>query len=207
MKNVLNESQIERITGAVNGSSITSAELKEDLIDHLCCIVEDEMSKGKDFETACRTALQRVSPNGLNEIQKETVFLFTSKSRKRLDQIMYVSGFAALTGITLTVAMKMLDVPYSQLALLTTACVVIFGFFPAIFVHLLKQTSGKKNVSYIFGIVGIIGAWLLVLSVVFYIFHWPFPLLAVVCGYIAVFPLFFFKIFKKQTKTNQNDVR
>ena len=198
MKSVLNESQIEQIADTVNGSNIASAELKEDLIDHLCCIVEDEMSKGNEFETACRTALRRVCPNGLNEIQNETVFLLPSKSRKRLNRMTYVSGFVALTGMLVTAILKILHLPYAGLALITTALVVILVFFPTVFVHLLKQTSGKKSVSHI---LGYIGAWLLVLAAVFKLMHWPldtiFLLLAISFGYLAVFPLFFFKIFKK----------
>jgi len=50
-------------------------------------------------------------------------------------------------------------------------------------------------------VLGFIGAWLLVLSVVFKLMHWPwnniFLLLAISFGYFGVFPLFFFKIFKK----------
>ena len=198
MKILLNESQIERIADVVNKSKIASAELKEDLIDHLCCVAEDEMSKGKEFKAAYQTALQRVCPNGLDEIQKETVFLLTSKSRKRLDRMIYVSGFTALTGALVTAAMKMLHLPFAQLVFFATALVVVFLLLPAVFVRLLKQTSDKKKMFVIFGF---IGALFLALSVVFIVFHWPgmllFPLLAVVSVYVAVFPVFFFKIFKK----------
>jgi len=202
MKSELSEKQIEQIADTVNGSNIASADLKEDLIDHLCCIVEDEMSKGNEFETACKTAMRQVCPNGLDEIENETVFLLPSKNRKRLSRTTYISGFAALTGIFVTTIAKILHLPGAGVALTATAFVVIFVFFPAIFVHLLK--SGKKNVSYI---LGFIGAWFLVLSVLFKLMHWPldniFLLLAILFGYLGVFPLFFFKIFKK----SRNHVR
>jgi len=258
MKSVLNESQIEQIADTVNRSNI-SADLKEDLIDHLCCIVEDEMSKGKEFETACRTALQRVCPNGLDEIQNETVFLLSSKSRKRLNLTMYVSGFVAITGILTMIIRKMLHLPFSDLlfsiaffvavllflpvssvrllisksrkvlnrmlnvsgfvsisgllvtvvlkalhvpgapfTLLATALVVVYLFLPTIFVFLLKQTHDKKRKSVIFGF---IGALFLLLSGVFIFFHWPgvflLLLMAVVCFYITMFPVFSFKSSKK----------
>jgi hypothetical protein len=154
------------------------------------------MSKGSEFETACRTALRRVCPNGLYEIQNEPVFLLPSRSRKRLGRTTYISGFVVLTGILVTAIMKILHLPGAGLVLMATAFVVIFVFFPTVFVHLLK--SGKKNMSHI---LGFIGAWLLVLAVVFKLMHWPldniFFLLAILFGYLGVFPLFFFKIFKK----------
>ena len=203
MKSVLNETQIEQIADTVNGSNIASADLKEDLIDHLCCIVEDEMSKGSEFETACRTALRRVCPNGLNEIQNETVFLLPSKSRKRLDRTMYVSSFAVLTGMLATAVMRMLHVPYTSLVLLTTMCVVLFIILPTLFIRWWKQPPVKKRILF-FGFKGLlaqIGAFLVIVSSVFKIFHWPLDnvimVLAVLFGYFGIFPLFFFKIFKK----------
>lgn len=199
MKNFLNESQVEKIAGTVNESTIASAEMKEDLIDHLCCIIEDEMSRGKEFETAYQAALQRFYPNGLNEIPNETLFLFTSKSRKRLDKTLYVSGFIALTGTLVTVVMKSLHLPFGQLVLSVTALIALFVFFPAVFVRLFRNTSGKKPIYYYFGFTGVL---LGVISIVFIISHFPggslFLFLAAVCVYVAVFPLFFFKIFKKK---------
>jgi len=198
MKSFLNESQIERIAGMVNKSAIVSAEMKEDLIDHLCCIAEDEMSKGKDFEMALQAALQRFCPNGLDEIQNETLFLFTSKSRKRLDQTLYFSGFIALTGVLATAVMKTLHLPGGGLMLSATFLVAIFVFFPAVFVRLFRGMSGKKPIYYYFGFVG---AMLLVISAFLYIMHWPgtslFLFLAIILIYIAMFPFFFVKILKK----------
>ena len=195
MKSILNESQIEQIANTVGKSNIASVEMKDDFIDHLCCIVEDEMSKGKDFETVYQTIFAK----RLNEIQNETVFLFTSKNRKRLDRFLYVSGFAMLTLISAYVVMKMLFVPGTAILFLATAFVVIFLFFPAVFVRLFTHTHGKKPVYYYFVF---FGALLLTVSGIFYISHWPgmflLALLAVTCANIALFPLFFVKIFKNK---------
>ena len=203
MKSVLNESQIEQIADTVSKSNISSAELKEDLIDHLCCIAEDEMSKGKDFENAYQAVLQQFCPSGLSEIQNGMVFLYTSKSRKRLDRTLYVSGVIALTGILITAVMKILYLPFAQLALMTTFCVVLLVLFPTIIIRMMKQKPGKKRIPF-FGFKGVlihVGALLCIVSAVFHIFHWPgaliILLLATIFCYLAIFPLFFFKIFKK----------
>jgi len=193
MKSILNESQIERIADTVEKSAIASAEMKDDLIDHLCCMVEDEMSKGKDFETVFQTVL----PNRLNEIQNETVFLFTSKRRKRLDRTLYVSGFTALTGVLAATLLKALHLPFGGIVLSASFLVAIFVFSPAVFIRLFRD-SRKKFVYYYFGFVG---AMLLALSVFFHIMHWPgaslFLFLAIILIYVALFPFFFVKLFKK----------
>ena len=203
MKNLLNESQIEQIADTVNKSNIASAEMKEDLIDHLCCIAEDEMLKGKDYETAYRVAMQRFSPKDLSEIQNGTVFLFTSKSRRRLEIALYISGLGVLTGVLATVVMKMLHLPFAQLVFLATVCLVLSVLTPTIIFRMIKQTPSKKHIPF-FGYNGIlirVGALLGIISAVFRLCHWPgaviILLLAVMLVYIAMFPLFFFKVFKK----------
>jgi len=200
MKSILNESQIEKIADTVHNSNIASAEMKDDLIDHLCCMVEDEMSKGGDFETAYQVVLQRFYPKGLNEVPDETVFLFTSKSRKKIDRVISISGFAILTGILITVVMKMLHLPFAQMVLLATFFVFLLILFPAIFIRKMK---GKKRIP-VFGIKGIlfyVGAILFIIAIVFHISHYPGGIyilwLASIIIYVAVFPLFFFKTFKK----------
>jgi len=194
---MLNEFQIGKIADTVNEGAISSVEMKDDLIDHLCCIVEDEMSKGKDFETVFQTVL----PKRLNEIQNETVFLFTSKSRKRIDRTMYVSGLIALTGMLATVVMKPLHVLFAGFPLLVAnlvGVVAMFVFFSAIFIRMFRVAPGKKPIYYYFGFVGAI---LLVISVYFFVMRFPgallFLLLAVILVYVALFQLFFVKLLKK----------
>ena len=203
MKSFLNESQIEQIADAVNKSNIASAEMKDDLIDHLCCIAEDEMSKGKDFETAYQVVMQRFRPQDLSEIQNGTVFLYTSKSRRRLDIVLYCSGLGALTGTLATIVMKMLHLPFAQLVFLASVCVVLLALLPVIIIRMKKQTPGKKRIPF-FGFNGVLihaGAFLILVSAIFRLFHWPgaviMLLLAAIFIYIALFPLFFFKISKK----------
>lgn len=199
MKYVLTEEQVGRIADVVNKSKIASPELKEELIDHLCCTVEDIKSRrDEDFEPALRIAVRQLSPNGLDEIQNEVVFLSTSASRKRLNAAVRISGMAALTGALATVLMKALHLPFAQLVLLATACVVVFAFLPSLFFCRLKRVPNKKFIPYTCGFVS---ALLLVVAVVFFVSHYPaahFILLAaIVCLYLALLPKFFFKVFRK----------
>ena len=64
-----------RIIDEINRSSLKNQALKDDLIDHFCCMVEMEMDKGNAFEVALKKAYKHTAPNGLNEIQQETIFL------------------------------------------------------------------------------------------------------------------------------------
>ena len=68
---MLSEAQEKIIIEEIEQSSVKSRELKDDLIDHFCCLVEIEMNKGKNFQSALQSAYKQTAPNGLNEIQNE----------------------------------------------------------------------------------------------------------------------------------------
>lgn len=41
--------QVKQITEVIQQSSITIESLKDDLVDHICCVVEYKISKGDEF--------------------------------------------------------------------------------------------------------------------------------------------------------------
>ena len=198
---MLIDSQIDFITNEINGYEKLSRELKDDLIDHFCCAIEDEMAKGNDFDTAYRFVYEKVCPGGLNELTEEASFIPTSVKRKRLNRMLKVSGTISLTGATFTVLLKLFHLPFGQIALLLTAAVSIFIFFPALFFHFFQTRMGIRQIGKFPYIVGCIGTILLISSVTFYTSHWPGTaialLSAVLCVDFAFFPLIFTKLHKK----------
>jgi hypothetical protein len=203
MKIVLNESQIDRIADTVNKSGISSAELKENLIDHLCCMAEDEMSKGKDFETVYKDVFQRVSPKGLDEIENETLFLLTSKSRKRLKRFTNISGRVTATLCVAAAIMKVMHFPFAQIVFLAAMFCAIIVFSPGAFVSMLKWRTGKSKFS---NIVIFSGAILLLISLMFWLLHWPLSQSILLMGvgliYVGLFPLLFYNVFRKKRQAN-----
>lgn len=68
----LSVDQVSRIQFEVDRNNITIATLRDDLIDHLCCVVEGKMKNGKSFEISFTEALNELAPEGLHSIQDET---------------------------------------------------------------------------------------------------------------------------------------
>lgn len=197
----INEQNIEFITQVVNRSNIESREMKDDLIDHFCCAIEEEMRKGLSFEKSYDKAYQNICPDGFDEIQRETVFLLTFKKIKAMKRIMYLTGYLSVIGVTASVFMKSLHVAGGQIALLLTAAIMIFFFLPVLFVNLYKREITKsisEKLKYMSGLIGVV---LLVIFAVFKISHWPGAtmifLLSVVIINFAFFPFLFLKMYKK----------
>jgi len=197
--NALTEKQIDYITQVVNESTIESAEMKEDLIDHFCCAVEADMQKGVSFETAYNKAYHYICPNGFDEIQRETIYLLTFKNIKKMKKLLYLSGYLSAIGITTTLFMKLFHLRYASLVMMITAAILLFVFLPTLFSHLYKKDlSYGKRMMYVCGFVGIV---LLVVFILSQICSWPF-LNAVLLATLlllnfAFFPMWFLKMYRK----------
>ena len=197
----LTDDNIEFISQIINGCNIESAEMKEDLIDHFCCAIEEEMKKGLSFQKSYDKAYQNICPNGFDEIQRETVYLLTFKKIKAMKRLMYVSGYLGLISLTTTLFLKISHIRYGGYTLLLTAAILIFLFLPSLFMNLYKRELTKsisEKLKYLFGFMG---TELLMVFTLFRINHWPWStsifLAAIVIINFAFFPFLFFKMYRK----------
>ncbi|MEZ4852350.1 MAG: M23 family metallopeptidase [Bacteroidia bacterium] len=89
--NSLNEEQMVFVEKILNESQLSYAPLKEELFDHICCVVEAEMAKGKPFEMAMVHAQSHFGKENLNHIQKDTIHQLTYK-QKLMKRISVMAG-------------------------------------------------------------------------------------------------------------------
>lgn len=199
--NNLTDQNIEFISNIINNSRIESNEMKEDLIDHFCCAIEEEIQKGLTFEKAYDKAYHYICPDGFDEIQRETVYLLTFKKIKTMKRLMYVSGYLSAIGVTTTLFMKINHIAFGQLALFMTAAILVFFFLPSLFINLYKRELSKSLSEKIKYMSGLIAIFLLIAFAVFKISHWPgvtmIFLTSLVIINFAFFPSLFFKMYRK----------
>src|SRR5690606_22893862 len=97
----LSAQQIATIRDRIEGSAITIQTLRDDVLDHLCCVTEYKIERGKQFEVAFPEALDEFAPDGLDRIQKETMFLLNSTKIIRMKRIIYAVGLLSAIAISL----------------------------------------------------------------------------------------------------------
>jgi len=197
----LTDDNIEFISQIIKGCNIESAKMKEDLIDHFCCTIEEEMKKDLNFQKSYDKAYQNICPNGFDEIQRETVYLLTFKKIKAMKRLMYLSGYLTLISLTTTLFLKLSGFAYGGITLLVAAAILIFLFLPSLFINLYKReltNSFSDKLKYMFGFIGM---ELLMVFALFRINHWPWStsifLAAIVIINFAFFPFLFFKMYRK----------
>lgn len=199
--NIISTKEIEYITQIVNNSSIESNELRDDLIDHFCCAIEEEMQKGKTFKESYNSAYENICPDGFEEIQRESIFLLTSKKLKAMKRLMYLSGYLSAIGMTSSFFMKLNHIPGTQFALMSTAAIVMFVFLPALFINQYKRNLTKTisdKLKYVFGFIGLT---IFILAVLFKVSHWPgataLILVSLVLINFAFFPVLLLRMYKR----------
>jgi hypothetical protein len=139
---MLSDDHVHRIRADIERSGITIQELKEDLLDHFCCFVEDELKKGNSFEMAYHRAMEEICPNGFDEIQRETVFLLNSNKIRFMKKVMYSIGLISSMSISIGWLFKILHWPGADE-------LFNYGFlsFVLLFVPLVAIDRYKVNIS------------------------------------------------------------
>lgn len=107
----LSQEQLSIIRKTVSDDRITIPTLRDDVIDHLCCVVEYNLHRGKTFEESLKDAVDELAPNGLDEIERETVFLLNRKKIIRMKTIMYSVGLVSTIALTIGTLFRLLHWP------------------------------------------------------------------------------------------------
>jgi hypothetical protein len=97
----LSGEQISEIRDEIDRSAIVIQTLKDDVLDHLCCVVEYKLERGKRFGAALSEALHEFAPDGLDGIQRETMFLLNSTKIIRMKKLIYAVGLLSAIAISL----------------------------------------------------------------------------------------------------------
>ncbi len=197
----LSEKEIEFIEKKISESSITTSELKEDLVDHFCCVVEDEMNKGKSFDDAYNEAYYNISPNGFDEIQRETVFLLNEKKIRIMKKSLFIFGFLAITTSMVGLGMSMMHLEGSGFIILIGTVLSVFGFMPLLLMNLYKQEINKLPIDRVKYLIGYLCLATLLVGFLFKIMHWPGANLLLFSSLASLnlgfLPILFFKMYRR----------
>ena len=160
----LSLSDIGQITRDVHNEEISFSHLADELIDHICCDVEDRMRNGMSFHEAYSNVREKMGQGRLREIQKETLYSVDTKYRN-MKNTMKISAIAG------TVMLG-------------------FVFMPSALGVLWKEThNSKKLFLYISAFLAVM---FFTLGVVAKVQHWPGAAiilgLSAICGVLLFIP-------------------
>lgn len=201
---MITEEQEQVIIDEVEASNIKNQSLKEDLIDHLCCLTEIQMDKGTDFQSSLKVALVQTAPNGLNEIEKETIFLLNYSKIIFMKRLTYISGYLFSAAWIVGIMFKLLHLPGASMLLSLGGIGLAFIFFPMLMINKYKALTREvlsERLKWIFGGVSLL---MLILSISMKLLHLqgaPFMLGASFLAFgFGFLPFFFFRMYRKSVE-------
>jgi uncharacterized protein with PQ loop repeat len=162
---------IDQISRDISRQEITFSHLLEDLIDHVCCDVENEMQNGFDFTEAYHRVKQKMGSRRLKEIQEETLYEVDTKYRY-MKNTMKISGVAGTVLFGFAALFKIQHWPGAGYMMPLGALILAFVFLPSALSVLWKETHNRKRL-FLF-ISAFFAGMLLIFGILFKIQHWPF---------------------------------
>lgn len=199
----LTEQNISEIELLIEARGVEMKELSYDLVDHVCCMVEEKMESGKSYPSALEESIASFGKKGIRQIQEETTFLLT-KNILAMRKTMHITGITAATLLLLGSIFKIQHWPGASLMYVLGAASLCLLFMPLFLAVRIKEKPGKLIT--ISNIIGILGGIALCFGILFKIMHWPFAnILMNIGGFslILIFlPIYLYNGYKtKQLKT------
>ncbi|MRR22421.1 hypothetical protein EG830_05510 [bacterium] len=173
---------IASIRRDVNRQEICYSHLADELIDHLCCDVENEMAGGLNFQDAYSKVKEKLGHRRLREIQEETLYSIDTKYRN-MKKTMKISGIAGTVMLGFAALFKISHLPGAGIILTLGSLILAFVFMPSALTVLWKEThNGKKLFLYISAF---ITAMLFIVGVTSKVQLWPMAGLILALGSLS----------------------
>ncbi len=200
----LTEKHISEITTLIKAKGVEMEELLYDLVDHVCCMIEEKMEQGKNYPSALDETMSSFGNKGIRNIQEETTYLLT-KNILVMRKTMHIIGITSAIMLLLGSIFKIQHWPGAGVMYVLGAASLCLIFMPLYLTVRIKEKVGKLNTWT--NVVGVISSIALCFGILFKIMHWPMAnMLMNIGGFVLILiflPLYIYNSYKnKQLKTS-----
>lgn len=166
----LDEKQVKIIHDLLVEYGITYEALHIDLLDHMCCMVEENMDNGLDFGQSLTLSISKFGDSNIYQIQENTIYLLTLKLNK-MKKVVGISGIISALCVILGVFFKIQHWPGAGVLLVIGLVLTSLFVFPTMAYIDIKY--GQSKTHKLHSISGYVSAILLSMATLFKIMHWP----------------------------------
>jgi len=168
----LTDQQIDYIINDIRARGVEMESLQNDLVDHVCCIVEEQLEATGDFEQFYATVIKTFYRKELREIEEETISLLNNKNYYTMKKVMITSGIISAVLMTAGIILKFMHAPGAAAGIVSGIFLFSFIFLPLMFILKIKEKEKAKD-KILLGL-GSAVTILLSLAIMFKIMHWPY---------------------------------
>jgi hypothetical protein len=196
----LSEEQIGYILSDIRRRGVEMEDLQLNLLDHICCIVEQNLKEGEDFEAFYSQTIPRFFKHELWEIEQETITLLTFKDYYAMKKAMIICGSLSVAAFLTGSFFKIMYWPGANVLLLLAIILFTFLFLPMLFVVKSRDTHNWQD-KLLTG-TSVLAGMLYATSSLFAVMHWPYrtPLWIITSAFslFVLIPSYFFTNFRKE---------
>lgn len=167
----LSDQQIDYILSDIGARGVEMESLQQNLVDHVCCIIENNLEENGDFESFYKKSIKTFYKDELWEIEEETLLLLTYKNYYTMKKVMITSGSFSAAAMIFGILFKFMHWPGASALIVLGIGISSLIFLPLLFVLKSKDRHQTKD-KIILGL-GILAGISLSLSILFKVMHWP----------------------------------
>jgi hypothetical protein len=188
----LTDEQVEYVLNEIKARGVTIEDLQYNLLDHMCCIIENEMRDEDDFYQFVNAFFPRFFNENLVEIEKETILLVTFKNYYAMKKTMYLTSIMVTAFMILFSLFKIFHLPGAGALFVITVVLFSSLFLPLVILIKLKDESKKtEKMVYSFGfLLGISTS----IGVLFKLMHWPYAGILMLSG-VSIFTFIYVPLY------------
>ncbi len=201
----ITDEQIDYILNDIRRGGIETEDLQLNLLDHICCIMEQELKEDGDFERLYHATARQFYKTNMRELEEETINLLTFKHYYAMKKVMIGSG--ALSAAILTTGSIFKLAHWPGAGILLFAGIVSFSllFLPLLFVLKAREAKNARD-RMVTGLACLLGI-VFSLATLFTVMHWPGSSMLWFTGIglsaFVLLPVYFFTgIRQPETKLN-----
>ena len=190
----LSDKQIDFILNDIRARGVEMESLQNDLLDHICCIIEQNLEANGNFESFYQKTIQTFFKHELWEIEEETISVLTFKNFYVMKKLMIISGAATVVFLFAGITFKFMYWPGASAFLMAGLFLTSFVFLPILYTLKIKEKQllrDKLNLG-----LGTLCVILITLHVWFKVMHWPYAnnlgIIAITTLLAVFLPVYFF---------------
>jgi len=203
----ITDNQVDFILDDIEKRGIVTEDVRYNILDHVCCIIENEMENGMDFKEFYKNTIARFYHKDLGEIEEETQVLLTFKNYYAMKRTLKISGIISISLFIVGVLFKTMHWPGAGVILFLGLAFFSLVFIPLNIVLKFKDDTEKSN--RIVMTIGLLTASVASIGVLFKIMHWPYANVLMFSSNLAfmlVFIPIYFMIKYKNPATKFNAI-
>lgn len=202
---LITDKQIDYILNDIRRNGVEMEDLQLNLLDHICCIIEQNLKEDDDFERFYQSIITQFYKKELREIEVETINLLTFKNYYSMRKFMFVSGALSAVAFIIGSIFKVMHWPGAAIILVLGFFLLSFIFLPLLLVLKMREVNTTRD-KLILGLGTCLGI-LYCLAMLFKIMHWTGANIMwvsmLVIALTTFIPIYFFTgIRNPETKVN-----